>query len=177
MKSLLYSAISILILSYFNSFGQFNEDFSDNDLLINPQWIGDVTKFNTIDGKLHSNSNITSDQFYISTKNKSVLETEWKISLNCDFKTSSANYIDIFLASDSVNPSKANHAYFIRVGDTKDDISMYRLYDGLTTQLTNGTEKKTEKKEKKTDQKEEKTDEKTDKKEKAEQKVIKKPSS
>ena len=86
----------MLILSYFNSFGQFNEDFSDNDLLINPQWIGDVTKFNTIDSKLHSNSNITSDQFYISTKNKSVLESEWKISLNCDFKTSSANYIDIF---------------------------------------------------------------------------------
>ena len=136
----------MLILSYFNSFGQFNEDFSDNDLLINPQWIGDVTKFNTIDSKLHSNSNITSDQFYISTKNKSVLESEWKISLNCDFKTSSANYIDIFLASDSVDPSKANHAYFIRVGDTKDDISMYRIYDGLTTQLTNGTDNKTEKK-------------------------------
>mgnify|MGYP001597758484 FL=1 len=147
MNSLFYPIILItLILSYNYSVGQFNDNFSDNELLTNPEWTGDINKFNIIDGKLYSNSNVTYDEFYISTKSKKVLETEWKISLNCDFKTSSANYIDILLASDSINPSKANHAYFIRIGDTKDDVSMYRIFDGLTTQITNGSDNKTEKK-------------------------------
>ena len=114
MNPLYYPIILItLILSYNYSVGQFNENFSDNELLTNPEWTGDINKFNIVDGKLYSNSNVTYDEFYISAKSKKVLETEWKISLNCDFKTSSANYIDIFLASDSINPSKANHAYFI----------------------------------------------------------------
>jgi hypothetical protein len=147
MNSLSYPIILIaLILSYNYSYGQFNENFSDNELLINPKWVGDINKFNIEDGKLHSNSSVTYDEFYISTKSKRVLETEWKISMDLDFKTSSANYIDIFLASDSSNPSKASQAYFVRIGDTKDDVSLYRIFDGLTTQLTNGSDNKTEKK-------------------------------
>ena len=147
MNSLSYPIILIaLILSYNYSYGQFNENFSDNELLINPKWVGDINKFNIVDGKLHSNSSITYDEFYISTKSKRVLETEWQISMDLDFKTSSANYIDIFLASDSSNPSKASQAYFVRIGDTKDDVSLYRIFDGLTTQLTNGSDNKTEKK-------------------------------
>ena len=147
MNSLSYPIILIaLILSYNYSYGQFNENFSDNELLINPKWVGDINKFNIEDGKLHSNSSVTYDEFYISTKSKRVLETEWKISMDLDFKTSSGNYIDIFLASDSSNPSKASQAYFVRIGDTKDDVSLYRIFDGLTTQLTNGSDNKTEKK-------------------------------
>ena len=147
MNSLSYPVILIaLILSYNYSYGQFNENFSDNELLINPKWVGDINKFNIVDGKLHSNSSVTYDEFYISTKSKRVLETEWQISMDLDFKTSSANYIDIFLASDSSNPSKASQAYFVRIGDTKDDVSLYRIFDGLTNQLTNGSDNKTEKK-------------------------------
>ena len=135
----------LLIICHLDSAGQFNEDFSDNDLSNNPQWTGNIDKFVIEDGKLRSNSTTTFDEFYISTPSQSVLETEWQISLDLDFKTSSANYIDIFLASDSSNPSKASQAYFIRIGDTKDDISMYQIINGIKTQLTNGTNDKTEK--------------------------------
>ena len=137
---------TLFIVFHQDSSGQFNEDFSDNNLHTNPKWSGDIDKFIIEDGKLRSNSLIPSDEFFISTASNSVLETEWQISLDLDFKTSSANYIDLFLASDSANPSKANHAYFIRIGNTKDDISMYQILDGVTSQLTNGTDNKTENK-------------------------------
>ena len=62
MNSLSYTIILIaLILSYNYSYGQFNENFSDNELLINPKWVGDINKFNIEDGKLHSNSSVTYD--------------------------------------------------------------------------------------------------------------------
>lgn len=144
--SVTFTFTTLLIICHLYSAGQFNEDFSDNDLLTNPQWIGNLDKFIIEEDKLRSNSTITSDEFYISTPSQFVLETEWQISLDIDFKTSSANYIDIFLASDSANPSKAKQAYFIWIGDTKDDISMYQIINGITTQLTDGTNDKTEKK-------------------------------
>jgi hypothetical protein len=108
---LIFTFTVLLIIFHLNSAGQFNEDFSDNDLLTNPQWIGNLDKFIIEEGKLRSNITTTSDEFYISTPSQSVLETEWQISLDLDFKTSSANYIDIFLASDSANPSKAKQAF------------------------------------------------------------------
>ena len=130
--SVTFTFTILLIICHLYSAGQFNEDFSDNDLLTNPQWIGNLDKFIIEEDKLRSNSTITSDEFYISTPSQFVLETEWQISLDLDLKTSSANYIDIFLASDSANPSKAKQAYFIRIGDTKDDISMYQIINIFT---------------------------------------------
>ena len=97
---------TLLIVFHQDSSGQFNEDFSDNNLHTNPKWSGDIDKFIIEDGKLRSNSLIPSDEFYISTASNSVLEAEWQISLDLDFKTSSANYIDLFLASDSAIPPK-----------------------------------------------------------------------
>ena len=90
-------------------------------MLTNPQWIGNLDKFIIEEDKLRSSSTITSDEFYISTPSQFVLETKLQISIDIDFKTSSANYIDIFLASDSANPSKAKQAYFIRIGQIKFD--------------------------------------------------------
>ena len=72
----------LLIICHLDSAGQFNENFSDNDLLTNPQWIGNLDKFIIEEGKLRSNSTTTSDEFYISTPSQSVLETEWQISLD-----------------------------------------------------------------------------------------------
>ncbi len=86
---LIFTFTVLLIIFHLNSAGQFNEDFSDNDLLTNPQWIGNLDKFIIEEGKLRSNITTTSDE------DQSVLETEWQISLDLDFKTSSANYIDI----------------------------------------------------------------------------------
>jgi hypothetical protein len=82
---------SLFIVFHQDSSGQFNEDFSDNNLYTNPKWSGDIDKFIIEDGKLLSNSLIPSDKFYISTASNTVLETEWQISLDLDFKTSSAN--------------------------------------------------------------------------------------
>lgn len=54
---------TLLIVFHQDSSGQFNEDFSDNNLHTNPKWSGDIDKFIIEDGKLRSNSLIPSDEF------------------------------------------------------------------------------------------------------------------
>jgi len=112
-----------------SSFGQLSEHFSDGNLSKNPTWQGDVEKFIVTNNYLISNSETTNDIFYISTPSYALEKTQWNIKLSIDFKTSSANYIDIFLASDSSNPAKATQTYFIRLGGTKDEISLYNISD------------------------------------------------
>jgi len=65
--SVTFTFTILLIICHLYSEGQFNEDFSDNDLLTNPQWIGNLDKFIIEEDKLRSNSTITSDEFYIIT--------------------------------------------------------------------------------------------------------------
>lgn len=52
---------TLFIVFHQDSSGQFNEDFSDNNLHTNPKWSGDIDKFIIEDGKLRSNSLIPSD--------------------------------------------------------------------------------------------------------------------
>lgn len=123
-----------------SSFGQLSEHFSDGNLSKNPTWQGDVEKFIVTNNYLISNSETTNDIFYISTPSYALEKTQWNIKLSIDFKTSSANYIDIFLASDSSNTAKATQTYFIRLGGTKDEISLYKKSGNETKLLIDGTD-------------------------------------
>ena len=58
---LIFFFTTLFIVFHQDSSGQFNEDFSDNNLHTNPKWSGDIDKFIIEDCKLRSNSLIPSD--------------------------------------------------------------------------------------------------------------------
>lgn len=140
-----FSAFILLFLHLF-SFGQLVDDFEDGSFLTTPIWGGDISKFVIEKGSLKSNSTIVSDQFYLSTKNSSIVLEEWQINVNMRFSTSSANYTDIFLISDSEDLTQVSNGYFVRIGNTKDEISLYKIENGSTSQLTDGTDNRTQNK-------------------------------
>lgn len=137
-KSLLGSLWAVLpVFLALNLKAQFKENFDDGNLHSNPKWKGDTAKLKVISGKLQSQSSVVNDKFYLSTSSKSVEKTQWEFLINLQFNTSSANYVDVFLTSDSANLLSNNSGYFLRIGNTTDNISLLKKSGvSLTTLIT-----------------------------------------
>jgi hypothetical protein len=124
---------------------QINEDFTDGDFTLNPSWIGDDTVFTiaSVSGNnmLRSNSQTASNTFYLSTPSTLVNDCQWEFYVNLQFNTSSANYVDVYLTSDNANlKAPSFNAYFVRIGNTSDEVSLYRKTSGINTIIINGTD-------------------------------------
>ncbi|MFH1005237.1 MAG: lamin tail domain-containing protein [Bacteroidota bacterium] len=120
---------------------QVKDDFNDGDFISNPTWSGDNTKWEILIGQLHSIDSIANNIFYISTPSSRATNAQWEFCVNLKFNTSSLNYVDIFLTSDSANlKSTNNNGYFVRVGNTLDEICLYRKNGGVITKIIDGTD-------------------------------------
>ena len=139
---LLYFICTLLLINVAQ--GQLNDDFSDGDFTTNPAWSGNTDKFTIDNGQLRSNSSISNDIFYLSTPNTMCTDVEWQFTVHMKLNTSSANYTDFILMTDNANPTIANFGYFIRVGNTKDEIALYRMETGGPILLLDGTDDQTE---------------------------------
>jgi len=122
---------------------QVTDNFSDGDFSNAPVWLTDnpanwtVTSTN----QLRSNSPALNSGFYISTPSTKAVNVQWELFMNLQFNTSSANYVDVYLTSnlaDLNNP--ANSGYFVRIGGTPDEISLYKISSGTAIVLINGTD-------------------------------------
>lgn len=129
---------ALLVLFAFNVKAQIKETFEDGSFLTNPQWVGDTSKFQVFNNKLQSKSPIVNDKFYLSTVSKSVENTQWEFLINIQFNTSSTNFVDVFLTSDSANLLSNNSGYLLRIGTTNDNISLLKKVGNIYTSLING---------------------------------------
>src|SRR5439155_26472148 len=111
---------------------QVAEDFSDGDWTQAPPWNGNTGDWTINAGKqLQSNNTVANSSYSISTSNSLATMARWDLYLRLNFNTSSANYVDIYViasASDLSLPSTTG--YFIRVGNTQDEIALYRKDPG-----------------------------------------------
>ena len=110
-------------------FSQIVDDFSDGNFNVNPEWNGSNSggDFKVINNRLRSESNKASGNFYLSTANSLALNCYWEFWINLQFSTSSLNFADIYLISDKADLQSAIiNGYFIRIGNTEDEISLYK---------------------------------------------------
>ncbi|MFN5417070.1 MAG: lamin tail domain-containing protein [Flavobacteriia bacterium] len=134
----------LLFLSSFSfAFNQINDDFSDNDFTANPVWLGDDSVFVVADDggnlKLRSNKIIANSTFYLSTANALVTNTQFEFSLKLAFSTSSTNYVDIYVNADQSDLLSATlNGYFVRVGETTDEVSFWKMINGTPTKIIDG---------------------------------------
>ena len=121
---------------------QVSDDFLDGDLLNNPTWSPDNTNNWTVaNGQLRSNSATASSSFYITTPSAQALNTQWDFYVQLQFNTSSANFVDVYLVSEQADLlSATNNGYFVRIGGTPDEISLYKITSGVVSILINGTD-------------------------------------
>ncbi|MFL5739706.1 MAG: lamin tail domain-containing protein [Flavisolibacter sp.] len=132
--------ISFLFVSHLCSFSQVQEDFSDGDFTSNPSWTGSIHDFTiTASGLLQSTNTATNSIFYLSTANHLSLMTQWDFLVRLNFNPSSVNYVDVFLtASDSDLTLTGTTGYFVRIGNTLDEVSLFRKDPGGIVKIIDG---------------------------------------
>lgn len=120
---------------------QFTDNFNDGDLTNNPTWVGGTSDFTVNPSlQLQSNNLIASSSYYLSTANTLAISAQWEFYCQIQFNPSSANYIDVFLTASASDLSLSNTSgYFVRIGNTDDEISLYRKdANGTITKIIDG---------------------------------------
>lgn len=107
---------------------QLADNFNDGDFTNNPSWVGNTADWIVNPSlQLQSNNAVANSTFYLSTASTLVTTAEWEFWCQITFNPSSANYTDVYLtASGSDLTLNVTTGYFVRIGNTDDEISLYR---------------------------------------------------
>jgi hypothetical protein len=120
---------------------QVADSFSDGDFTGNPAWNGDTIQWEVLNGMLHSNDTVASDIFYLSTPSVTAVNAQWEFWDSLQFNPSGNNYIDVYLISDSANLEATSlSGFFVRIGNTADEISLYRRTGVTSTKIIDGAD-------------------------------------
>lgn len=122
---------------------QIVDNFTDGDFTSAPIWSGDDSVFTIVNtsgnNQLRSNKMLPSTSFFLSTPSTQATDCQWEFFVNLQFQTSSANYVDVFLTSDQANLlSGSINGYFVRIGGTTDEISLFKKIGGVATKIIDG---------------------------------------
>ncbi len=131
--------ITLFLIHSHPGWTQFVDNFSDNNFTTNPPWSGDVAKFGIDNSQLRLQAPAVAGTAYLSTQSSAINNAEWRFTLKLDFNPSSSNYARIYLTSDQPNVAGAQNGYFVMVGDTDDEVSLYRQAGSTTTKIIDGT--------------------------------------
>jgi hypothetical protein len=118
-------------------FSQFQDNFSDGDYTSNPTWTGNSDLFVVENEQLRSNSP-GANTYYLSTPSTLASDARWEFFFNMRFATSGANYVDVYLMADNEDLLLVQNGYFVRIGNTSDEVSLYSLVNGVATEIIDG---------------------------------------
>lgn len=138
----IFLAFLVIILFTVNAKAQFTENFSDGDFTASPAWAGNSSDWivNST-GQLQSNNTVANSTFYITTPSSLATEAEWEFYVQLGFNTSSTNYVDVFLmASANDLTAAATNGYYVRIGNTADEIALYKRTGGTPTKIIDGVD-------------------------------------
>ncbi|MFL5773327.1 MAG: lamin tail domain-containing protein [Flavisolibacter sp.] len=129
-------------LFFFTSRAQLKENFQDGDFISSPLWTGNTNDWIVnASGQLQSASIVPNNTFYLSTTNSAAIQTEWNFLVRMAFNPSGANYVDVYLGASAGNLlSTTLTGYFIRIGNTQDEVSLYRKDINGITKLIDGAD-------------------------------------
>ena len=140
MRKKISQPFALLLFSSISLSAQVTENFGDGDFTANPAWASVAGDW-IVDaaGQLQSNNMVANSTFYISTPSTLATETQWEFYVKLSFGTSSTNYTDIFLtASASDLTANSTNGYFVRIGNTQDEISLYKKSGATSTKIIDG---------------------------------------
>lgn len=140
MKS---SMLFLCLFMPFSLFGQLNESFSDGNFTENPVWTGMNGNFKVNDSfQLQSAAPGTSVSG-LFTSSRAIEAASWECTFRIDYSTSSSNYAGMYLVADTTDLSLLS-GYFVQIGGTADEVSLYRQQGAVKTKIIDGVDKRTD---------------------------------
>lgn len=121
-----------------NMHAQVSDNFSDGDFTLNPFWQGDHARFVVSGGKLKLQAPANAGSAFLSTTSTAIHEASWSFALQMDFNPSSANLARIYLVADTPELLGPVNGYFVKVGNTSREVSLYRQSGTTETELIDG---------------------------------------
>lgn len=120
---------------------QITDSFSDGDFTQNPEWVGTVDNF-LINSNLQLQSCATATSTsYIFTSSQAMDNAVWQTDVLINYTTSSSNYASIYLISNKLTPDTCD-AYYVQIGGTNDEISLFVQQGTTKTKIIDGTDKR-----------------------------------
>ncbi|MGB0838774.1 MAG: lamin tail domain-containing protein, partial [Chitinophagales bacterium] len=120
----------------------FCADFGETNLTDAPNfWTGAVNDFELLDGQLHAIANTDNNSATISSNvaNGTLVQAVWEMDVIMNFNPSSSNYTDVFLFSSQADLS-STAGYFVRIGSSQDEISLYRKDGTSNVKIIDGAD-------------------------------------
>lgn len=137
MLKYLHVVIFLLLIPRF--YGQFADDFTDGDFTTGNLWAGDDAKFIVNgSGELQLSAPSETSDAYLAIACPAIENAEWEFFVRMDFNPSSSNYTQIFLVSDSDDLRNGLNGYFVYIGGTTDEISLFRQTGNTRTRIIQG---------------------------------------
>ncbi|MCU0376400.1 MAG: lamin tail domain-containing protein [Chitinophagaceae bacterium] len=141
IKHITRVAMPVMLLACMVAKAQVSDNFADGNFTTNPAWTGNTTEWQVnTDAQLQSNSTTANSNFYLSAANSLATAAQWDFYVKLTFNPSGANYVDVYLTASAPNLTLTNTSgYFVRLGDTPDEISLYRKdANGSSTKIIDG---------------------------------------
>ncbi|HEX6893117.1 MAG TPA: lamin tail domain-containing protein [Chryseolinea sp.] len=123
-------------------FAQVVDDFSDGEFASNPTWVGSTSKFVVDSGRLKLNASPATDVAFLATDCRSINDATWEFLVRLDFNPSTSNFARLYLVSDKADLSSSLNGYFIQLGNTSDDVSLYKQSGSIITRIIDGVDGK-----------------------------------
>jgi len=120
---------------------QLTEHFDDGNFTSSPPWLGSDEKFEiSATGSLHLNASAETADAWLFTASTVAANATWMADISLDFNPSSLNYARIYLMADSNDPASIENGYFVMIGGTNDDVSLWKITNSQPVCLINGTD-------------------------------------
>src|SRR5688572_20305040 len=117
---------------------QIQDNFADGDFSNDPEWLGDDSLFAVSSGQLQLQAPAVSGTAYLATTSTALNNASWEFTVTLQFNPSGSNYVRLYLVSDQPDLSGALNGYFILIGDTPDEISLYKQTGTATIKIIDG---------------------------------------
>ncbi len=130
----------LLVFSIATLSAQVTDNFTDGDFTRNPVWAGDTVEWEVLNGELHLNNPApaSNNNSYLSTPSVAFNNATWEFRVRLDFNPSSTNYVEVFLASDIADLEGNTNGYFVKLGGTTDEVSLFESDSGSDTEIIDG---------------------------------------
>lgn len=143
-KTLLTFCLFVPVFCY----AQLRDDFADGNFTDNPVWKGAGSEF-IVNAAFELQSAAAAPSVSsLFTPSPAIDNASWEVSLRINYSTSSSNYACVFLAASAPENElpdlAALNGFFVMVGGTADEVSLYRQQGAVKTRLIDGADKRTD---------------------------------
>lgn len=118
---------------------QLTDNFSDGNFNNNPTWSGDTNNYivnPTFQFQL--NAPAAAAVMYASTSSAAINNATWEFYVQFNFNPSSTNFAKVYLVADQSNLKNPLNGYFVKIGNTADEVSLYRQTGTTETMIIDG---------------------------------------